>query len=73
MAANKVAVANKKARADRIKNFFKGVISELKKVHWPSKKQIVVYTGVVIIAVLLLSTAITVVDSILSFLLNFIL
>ena len=72
--SGKVTTANKRAKSTaKIKGFFKGVLSEFKKVHWPSKKQVAVYTGVVIVAVLFLTAAIAVVDNILSFLLGLIL
>ena len=74
MPSGKVSTANKRAKSTaRIKAFFKGVISEFKKVHWPSKKQIAVYTGVVIVAVLLLTAAIAIVDTVLSYILSFVL
>ena len=46
MAANQTAV--KKGLFARIRDYFKGVISELKKVSWPTKKDIYRYTIVVI-------------------------
>lgn len=53
--------ANPKQKG-RIKNFFKGVITELKKVHWPTRRQVTVYTGVVITFVLVFAVAISIVD-----------
>ncbi|MBS3969758.1 MAG: preprotein translocase subunit SecE [Clostridia bacterium] len=58
---------------EKIVKFFKGVWSELKKVHWPTKKEIVTYTSVVLAAVAMVSVLIWVVDSVFSFLLSFIL
>ncbi|WP_028307180.1 preprotein translocase subunit SecE [Desulfitibacter alkalitolerans] len=58
---------------ERIVKFFKGVWSELKKVHWPTKKEIVTYTSVVLAAVAMVAVLIWVVDSVFSFLLSFIL
>ena len=46
----------------RIKTFFKGVWGELKKVHWPDRKQLAVYTGVVIIFVLIISLVLSALD-----------
>ncbi|MDD2221288.1 MAG: preprotein translocase subunit SecE [Clostridia bacterium] len=60
----------KVSRSGRIGNFFKGVKSEMKKVHWPSKKEVVTYTGVVIITCAIVAGAIFVVDSVLSALLQ---
>ena len=57
---------SRKQQRGRLKTFFKGVWSELKKVHWPSKKQLATYTGVVLVAVLALSLAISLFDWIIS-------
>ena len=51
----------------RIRNFFKGVWSELKKVHWPNRKQVANYTVVVITFVIIMGVALFIVDSALSF------
>jgi len=58
------ADAHKKSMGDRIKAFFRGVWSELKKVHWPDRKQLIVYTGVVVVFVLVMSLAIAALDAI---------
>jgi len=67
MADNKTVSRENNARTSRrrpgrMKGFFKGVWSELKKVHWPTKKQLATYTGVVIFAVLIMAIAISVFD-----------
>ncbi len=63
----------KKAKInERIVRFLKGVWSELKKVHWPTKKEIVTYTMVVLGAVFIVAVMIWVFDSIFSFLLSLI-
>ncbi|MBR0416849.1 MAG: preprotein translocase subunit SecE [Firmicutes bacterium] len=46
MAANQATA--KKGLFARIRDYFKGVVSELKKVSWPTKKDIYRYTVVVI-------------------------
>ena len=46
MAANQATA--KKGLFARIRDYFKGVVSELKKVSWPTKKDIYRYTIVVI-------------------------
>lgn len=57
-------VAARQAKAaGGLKAFFRGVWAELKKVHWPSRKQVATYTGVVIITVLLVAVVISLVDS----------
>ena len=57
----------------RMKAFFKGVWSELKKVHWPDKKQIINYTGIVLGTCLAFALVISLFDWIVSSLLNLIL
>lgn len=62
--------ANKKNKVKfttRVKNFFRNVWAELKNVHWPSKKQVLVYTGVVLVTILIVMVVLWVFDTILSF------
>ncbi|HWP98247.1 MAG TPA: preprotein translocase subunit SecE [Syntrophomonadaceae bacterium] len=40
-----------------------GVYSELKKVHWPDRRQLTTYTGVVLVAVVLMGGIIWLFDS----------
>lgn len=47
----------------RVKRFFRGAVNELKKVHWPSRQQLVAFTVVVIVSVLIMTALIWVVDS----------
>ena len=65
--------AGKKRVSDRLKGFFRGVWSELKKVHWPDRKQLIIYTGVVVVFVLIVSLAISALDFIFSSLLKLVL
>lgn len=37
------------AKKGKVSTYFKGVKSEMKKVVWPSKKELINYTGVVIL------------------------
>lgn len=68
------ADADKKVkRSGRIKAFFRGVLSELKKVHWPDRKQLVTYTGVVVVFVLAVSLAVSALDWLFSSLLGLVL
>lgn len=53
-------------RVDSLKKFLRGVKSELKKVHWLNRSQLLAYTGVVIISVITVTALIWGVDSILS-------
>jgi preprotein translocase subunit SecE len=62
MAAPKTTVpSNQKTK--RTSGFFKGMIAELKKVHWPTKKEVAVYTGVVIVAVVITAIVLSLVDT----------
>jgi len=58
---------------ERAVRFFRGVWSELKKVHWPNRKEIMVYTAVVLVSVFAVSVMIWIVDTIFSFLLSLVL
>lgn len=49
-------------KPSRVKTFFNGVWNELKKVHWPSKKQLINYTGVVILAVVAVALVLSLYD-----------
>lgn len=73
MASSKAMDSKKGKSGGRVKGFFKGCWNELKKVHWPDKKQIVIYTGVVIATVFAAAILISILDTILSFLLGLIL
>ncbi|MEW6622228.1 MAG: preprotein translocase subunit SecE [Bacillota bacterium] len=67
----KVAAKTQKVKVtEKITRFLKGVWSELKKVHWPTKKEIITYTSVVLAAVFIVAVMIWIVDSIFSFILG---
>lgn len=51
---------------NQIKEFFKGVSTELKKVTWPSEKEMKSYTVQVFVFVVLLATFFFVVDLVIS-------
>ena len=57
---------NQPAKRGGIKSFFKGVWSELKKVHWSNKKELIKYTGVVIVTVAGFAVVISAFDWIIS-------
>ncbi len=63
----------RKKQTGRMKTFFKGVWSELKKVHWPEKKQIINYTGIVLATCLAFALVISLFDWVVSSLLNLVL
>jgi preprotein translocase subunit SecE len=49
-----------------VQKFVKGTLNELKKVHWPSRKEITIYTAVVLVAVAFVGALIWIFDSALS-------
>ncbi|MDQ7094091.1 preprotein translocase subunit SecE [Desulfosporosinus sp. PR] len=54
--------ANTQRQAEKTAEYFRGVLSELKKVHWPSRKQLLAYTGVVFFTVGIVSVLMWIVD-----------
>lgn len=65
-----IAKGEKAGLFSGIKRGYRGVISELKKVHWPTKKEIAAYTMVVIVAVFIVGVGIWLVDSGVSYVMN---
>ncbi|MDK2888802.1 MAG: preprotein translocase subunit SecE [Thermoanaerobacter sp.] len=59
-------------RVEQVRNYFRGVYSELKKVHWPNRREVVIYTSVVLVAVTIVGILIWIFDSLLSRLLELI-
>ncbi|MFA6808011.1 MAG: preprotein translocase subunit SecE [Eubacteriales bacterium] len=53
--------------------YIREVWNELKKVHWPTRQQLLTYTAVVFVTVAIVALLIWVVDSGLTFLLNYVL
>jgi preprotein translocase subunit SecE len=47
---------------DKLSTYLKGVKSEMKKVMWPSKKELINYTGVVILISVLVAVIVYVLD-----------
>ncbi|MGI6361314.1 MAG: preprotein translocase subunit SecE [Bacillota bacterium] len=63
MAVSKTATGKQpKKTGGKISSFFKGVLAELKKVHWPTPKEIAIYTVVVIIAVAIAAIVLALMD-----------
>ena len=54
--------AKKPSLFSRVKRFFKDIRGELKKVAWPTKKQVINNTAVVIVVVIISSIGISLVD-----------
>lgn len=69
----KAEVAKKKAPFNKSGQFFRDVIYELKKVQWPTRKQLLIYTGIVLVAVAVMGVLIWLVDSFLTWMMALIL
>lgn len=59
-----------KTRWDNSTEYFRSVYSELKKVHWPGRTQLIGYTGVVLVSVAIMAFIIWIFDKGLSLLLE---
>lgn len=57
------AVAQKKPKVS-LKEYFKGIRTEMKKVVWPTRKELVSFTGVVLFVCVVLGLGIWAVDSV---------
>lgn len=55
-----------------VQKFVKGAYSELKKVNWPGRRELVIYTAVVVVAVLFVGALIWLFDSALSTVLRYV-
>lgn len=62
----------KEAPFTGINKFFRNVMAELRKVNWPSRKELTTYTIVVIATVLVVAAIIFLWDSMLTFVFRFI-
>jgi len=56
------AAANNKPKAS-LKDYFKGIKTEMKKVVWPTRKELFSYTGLVVFVCVVLGLGIWLVDS----------
>jgi len=71
--AKKESKKDQPARKEKVnyielaRKFLKGAFNELKKVTWPSRKTIIIYTSVVVVTVLFVSALIWIFDSALSY------
>ncbi len=57
---------------ERTRKFMRASMNELKKVHWPNRKELTTYSIVVVASVLFVSGIIWIFDSVLSLILGFI-
>jgi preprotein translocase subunit SecE len=58
----KEPVAKKESRIEQVKKFVRGAYNEMKKVHWPTRREVVIYTGVVLVAVSIVGIMIWIFD-----------
>ena len=75
-APGKKEVAVKKEninRGEQLRKFLRGTVNELKKVHWPNRREVIIYTSVVLVAVAAVGVLIWIFDSALSSVLKLIL
>ncbi len=61
-ATSRSAVASQKKKKGSVKEYFKGVSLEMKKVVWPTKRELGSYTAVVICACLVFAAAFWIID-----------
>lgn len=72
-AAAKVPVRKEGAgRLEDARKYIRSVINEMKKVHWPTRRETITYTSVVLVAVIIVGALIWIFDSLLSRLLQLI-
>ncbi|MCL6635314.1 MAG: preprotein translocase subunit SecE [Peptococcaceae bacterium] len=67
------AKKDKVNRVEQAQKFFRGALNELKKVHWPTRRETTIYTSVVLVAVVAVGILIWIFDSALSSVLKLIL
>jgi len=58
----KKPVAKKEKRKLGLKKYYRGVVSELKKVSWPTRKELTNYTGVVLMLIIIFAITVGIVD-----------
>lgn len=66
MSNKAVAKKGKPKVTSRIRLFFRSVWVELKKVQWPTRRQVLVYTGIVLATIFALCLCIWIIDTILT-------
>lgn len=57
-----IVTASTDTKKGKMASYFKGVKSEMKKVIWPTKKELINYTGVVIIITAIIAIIVWVLD-----------
>ncbi|MCQ2559932.1 MAG: preprotein translocase subunit SecE, partial [Clostridia bacterium] len=64
--------SNKENLFKRFGKYVKSVFNELKKVHWPTRREVIIYTIVVVVAVLFMSVLLYVFDLLFGFIMKII-
>lgn len=67
------ALAKQENLIARMRRFLRGSWVEIKKVHWPTREELVTYTIVVIVMVVIVMAAIWLLDSMFSYLVGLVL
>ncbi|MCH5209932.1 MAG: preprotein translocase subunit SecE [Oscillospiraceae bacterium] len=62
MADTNLAKTNKASFGTRMKKFFRDTKSELKKVTWPTKEQLIHNTGVIIVFIIIITIILSLLD-----------
>jgi preprotein translocase subunit SecE len=60
--ATKKPAVKKDVKKPNFRKFFRGVVSELKKVSWPSRKELINSTAVVLVLIVIFAVAVGIVD-----------
>ncbi len=60
----------KKGPIDRIKRFFREVRSEIRKVVWPTRRETISFTSVVVVSVVAMGLLVWAMDAVFSFVLS---
>ncbi len=59
-------------KLEEARKYIRSVVNEMKKVHWPTRRETITYTSVVLVAVIIVGALIWIFDSLLSRLLQLI-
>ena len=67
-----VAKSEKPGMFTRVKRYFRSMVQEMKKVHWPGRRDLIIYTVVVVCASLAIALAIWLMDSFISVIFSYV-
>jgi preprotein translocase subunit SecE len=60
--ASKKPAVKKESKKPNFRKFFRGVVSEMKKVSWPTRKELTNSTAIVLVLILVFAVAVGIVD-----------